>query len=98
MMHGQEKSDSSIVAKKPANKAWEWAAELVERRGETEGNTGQQSTQRTLSRASVSQALERVRTLRLQTPEVGAGCGNAARPDLCGGSEVTRFPTAISFK
>jgi hypothetical protein len=27
--------------------------------------------------------------------EVGAGCGKAARPDLCGGTGVTRFPTAI---
>src|SRR4051794_8916883 len=27
--------------------------------------------------------------------EVGAGCGKAARPVLCGGTGVTRFPTAI---
>src|ERR1700751_4484671 len=30
------------------------------------------------------------------TPEVGAGCGKAARPDLCGGREGTRVPTATS--
>ena len=29
-----------------------------------------------------------------QTPEVGAVCGNSARTDLCGGTGVTRFPTA----
>src|SRR5271166_5045126 len=29
-----------------------------------------------------------------QTPEVGAECGNPARSDLCGGTGVTRFPTA----
>jgi hypothetical protein len=29
-----------------------------------------------------------------QTPEVGAVCGKVARPDLCGGREVTRVPTA----
>ena len=34
--------------------------------------------------------------LRRQTPEVGAGCLNWARPDLCGGRGVTRVPTAIS--
>jgi hypothetical protein len=28
------------------------------------------------------------------TPEVGAVCGKVARPDLCGGREVTRVPTA----
>src|SRR3954467_15716276 len=30
-----------------------------------------------------------------QTPKVGAECGNPARSDLCGGTGVTRFPTAI---
>ena len=35
------------------------------------------------------------RTLRRQTPKVGAGCGNTARPDLCGGRAVMRVPTAI---
>ncbi len=30
--------------------------------------------------------------------EVGAGCGKAARPVLCGGTAVTRFPTAIGFE
>ena len=30
-----------------------------------------------------------------QTPEVGAGCPNRARPDLCGGCPVTGIPTAI---
>ena len=35
------------------------------------------------------------RAFRRQTPEVGAGCLNWARPDLCGGRGVTRVPTAI---
>ena len=34
-------------------------------------------------------------TLRRQTPEVGARCGNTARRDLCGGHAVTCVPTAI---
>src|SRR5271169_578406 len=71
MMHGHEKSDPAIVARKPANKAdgpaaersaaEPNAAEPVERRAGTKGNAGQQSTCRTQSRDSVSQALERIR-------------------------------------
>ena len=71
MMHGRGKSDSVVVAVKPANKvarpaaeqsaAEPAAAEPVEPRAETEGNAGQQSTRRTRSRASVSQALGRIR-------------------------------------
>src|SRR2546425_6613148 len=61
MMHGHEKSDSVIVAAKLANKAEQPAAEPVEPRAETKGNAGQQSTHRTQSWVSVSQALERIR-------------------------------------
>jgi RNA-directed DNA polymerase len=61
MMHGHEKSDPAIVAKKPANNAGQPGAERVERRAGTEGNAGQQSTRRAQDRESVSQALERVR-------------------------------------
>ena len=71
MMHGAEKSGLVIVAGKPANKAEQPApegsaamlnaAEPVERRAGTKGNADQQSTCRTQSRVSVSQALERIR-------------------------------------
>ena len=71
MMHGPEKSELAIVAVKPANKVEQpapersaaklKAAEPVERRAGTKGNAGQQSTYRTQSRTSVSQALERIR-------------------------------------
>jgi len=61
MMHEHEKSDDAIVALKPANKAELSAAESGEPRAETEGNAGQQSTCRSQSRISVSQALERIR-------------------------------------
>src|ERR1700732_2555709 len=61
MMHGHEKSDSVIVAAKPANKAERSAAELVEPRAETKGNAGGQSTLRTQSRVCGSQALPRMR-------------------------------------
>src|SRR5246127_1028727 len=70
MMNGPEKSDLAILAMKPANKAEPSAersagepsaAEPVKRRAGTKGNAGQQSTRRTQSRESVSQALERIR-------------------------------------
>ena len=68
MKNEREKSDPSIVAKRPANKPetaeadlWGGWAEPVEPREGTEGNTGEQHTCRTPSRASVTQGLERVR-------------------------------------
>jgi RNA-directed DNA polymerase len=63
MMHGHEKSDSAIVAVKPANKVERSAAGLVEPRAETKGNVGQQSTRRSQSRISVSKALARIRQI-----------------------------------
>ena len=62
MMHGRGKSDSAIVAVKPANKAERSAAESVEPRAGTEGNADQQSTRRAQDRVSVTQALERIPT------------------------------------
>jgi len=59
--HGHEKSHSAIVAAKPPNKAGKPAAEAVEPRAGTKGNTGQQSTRRTQIRENVSQALVSVR-------------------------------------
>ena len=60
MMHGHEKSDPAIVARKPVNKAARSAtepsvkepaaAESVERRAGTKGNADQRSTYRTQSR------------------------------------------------
>ena len=61
MMHGREKSDSAIVAGKPTNKAVATAAEPVEPRAGTKGNAHQQSTDRAQNRATVTQALERIR-------------------------------------
>jgi len=60
-MYGPEESDSVIVAVKPTNKAEQSVAEPVEPRTETKGNADQQSTRRAQDRASVSQALERLR-------------------------------------
>lgn len=77
MMRGHEKSDLAIVAMKPANKAARSAtepsvkglaaAESVERRAGTKGNANWQSTYRTQSRVSVSQAPERIRQMGSRT-------------------------------
>jgi RNA-directed DNA polymerase len=56
MMHEPEKSDSTVVATKLANKAGQPVAELVERRAGTGRNANQQSTCRAQNRESVSQA------------------------------------------
>ena len=61
MMHGHEKSHSAIVATKLPNKTGQPAAEAVEPRAGTKGNTDRQSTRRTQIRESVTQALDRVR-------------------------------------
>jgi RNA-directed DNA polymerase len=60
-MHGGEKSDLAIVAVKPANNSGQPDAEWVEPRARAEGNAGQHSTRRAQDRASVSQALDRIR-------------------------------------
>src|ERR1700722_18122826 len=61
MMNERGKSDPAVVAMKPANEAERSAAELVEPRAGAEGNAVEQSTRRTQCRASVSQALDRIR-------------------------------------
>jgi RNA-directed DNA polymerase len=61
MMHGPQKSDSAIVAGKPANKVASAAAEWVEPRAGTKGNASQPGTCRTQRRVSVTPGLERVR-------------------------------------
>ena len=60
-MHGHEKSDSTVVARKSTNKTGRPAAESVERRVGTEGNASQHNTRRAQNRESVTQGLERVR-------------------------------------
>lgn len=65
MMHGPQKSDSPIVAVKPANKPGHpragLGAEPGEPRGGAKGSTSQPRTRRTQGRESVFQRLERVR-------------------------------------
>ena len=69
-MHGMEKSDSAIVAVKPANKGTPVPAEPMEPRAEPKGNLGSQSTHRTQDRESVSQAADRIRQFVQREPGV----------------------------
>ncbi len=62
MTNEDGKSDESVVPTKPPNNAPRGAAEVVEGRGSTKGNVGQQNTSRTQSRTKdVPSALDRVR-------------------------------------
>jgi RNA-directed DNA polymerase len=61
VMNGREKSDPVIVASSPSNKPGRPGAEAEEPRTGTEGNAAQHDTHRTLNRARVTQALDRVR-------------------------------------
>jgi RNA-directed DNA polymerase len=99
-MYASRKSDGCVVPEKPPNNAGlPPAAEVVEGRRPTEGNTESTAASRTLSRLDASIARLRVReaaSLQRQTPEVRAVCGNAARTDLCGGPAVMPVPTATA--
>jgi hypothetical protein len=75
----------------------------MEPRAGAKGNAASQNTLRTQCRAGVSRALGHIRRaahlrLRRHTPEVGAGCGKAARPVLCGGRIAICVPTAIRIQ
>jgi RNA-directed DNA polymerase len=61
MVNGREKSDPAVVAGKSANKDARASAEPMEPRAGAKGNTIERGAHRTLSRASVSTGLERVR-------------------------------------
>src|ERR1039458_528876 len=60
-MNDPQKSDGCIVAMKSANKPDGSGAESMERRRPAKGNADESRMHRTLSRASVSQGLDRVR-------------------------------------
>src|SRR5215208_1619138 len=58
---------------------------------EPDGEAGQRLPPETEDPSSLA-----TRAVLRQAPEVGAGCLNRARPDLCGGRGETRVPTAIA--
>ena len=68
MMNGLKKSDSGIVARKPANKGPSGPAEPVERRPGPKGNPQGRHTRRAQDRGSVSRAAERIRQAAKRNP------------------------------
>jgi group II intron reverse transcriptase/maturase len=71
MTHGDGKSDGPVVPTKRPNNVATAAAEGVEERGPSKGNTGQQNTPRTQSRNHrVPSALERVREVARRDKKV----------------------------
>ena len=84
MMHGYEKSDHAIVAAKPTNNAEQSVAEPVEPRAGTKGNADWQSMHRTLSRAGMSQALERIREDAVTHPR-WEPCAGKPHARICAG-------------
>ena len=95
MMYGHEKSDSVIVAVKPANKAANpaveqsaarpAAAESVEPRAETKGNADRQSTHWTQRQGRVSQALGRIRQTFAVTYLRWEPCAGKPHARICAG-------------
>jgi RNA-directed DNA polymerase len=83
MTHAREKSDPAVVAGKPANNVEASTAEPVEPRAGTKGNAAQHHTNRTQSRAPVTQALERIRqAARLRKKEKFTALLHHISPDL----------------
>jgi RNA-directed DNA polymerase len=83
MTHAREKSDPAIVAGKPANNVEASTAEPVEPRAGTKGNAAQHHTDRTPSRVTVTQALDRVRqAARLRKKERFTALLHHISPDL----------------
>src|SRR5689334_2845015 len=100
MMHGHEKSGLAIVAAKLANNAERSAAEPVERRAGTKGNAGQQSTSRTQSRTSVSQAWDCIRQITAVTHPRWEPYAGKPHVRFCAGAHSNgrpyRYPARVS--
>ena len=69
-MNGRGKSDNSIVPAKLPNRAGQPVTEVVEGRGLTKENAGQQNTRRTQGRESVPSALEHIREAAIKRFDV----------------------------
>ncbi len=89
MMHEPEKSDSAVVATKPANKAGRPAAEQVERRAGTEGNVASKARAGHKTGGSVTRTLDRVRQA------VTTRCWS---PNTLGRSRLREFCTSGSVR
>jgi hypothetical protein len=102
MMYEPEKSDSAVVATKPANKEPGRATgggaggakggDREER--ETAKHVPGTEPEKRVTGAGPRAASRNDTRLPAKILPVGAGCLNWARPDLCGGRSVMTVPTA----
>src|SRR6478609_3905013 len=93
-MNGPEKSDSVVVAMKPANKVGQPAAERAELRTGPEGNTERTHTRRTQRRGSVSQRTDRVRPAAEPLPRIAVNTrGRRCMPESGTYGSVPRAPS-----
>ncbi len=83
MMHGQGKSDSSIVPVKSSNKAAFAAAETMEGRGGAKGNAVRGSTCQTQSWESDYSPPPPHRTQRAELPHWAPTLGHDPKPHAC---------------
>src|SRR5271169_2600388 len=98
-----EESDGCIVPAKPRTKLVEASGgdgggkAADRRKGERRRMPRAQYRNRHVTEAA-SLRIGGVHTRDRVRPSIGARCGKAARRDLCGGTGVTRFPTASCGK
>ncbi len=90
MMYGREKSDSAIVAKKPANKVGTPAAERAEPRAGAEGNAGQQRTRRAQNPTRTGPALA---SSIARSRSRAASCGSWQSPSAILTAQVWYAPS-----
>ena len=95
LMHGPGKSDPPIVPGKRPNKPGRPGAEAVEGRGGAKGTAGRQSTGRTQSRETVSQALACVREAakRNRNERFSAPTTLVVIPEECQSIPITGYRT-----
>ena len=96
MMHGWEKSDPTVGARKLAKLPARAGGEVVERRVGAKGKAEQVArTGHRAGHACISNLLRLRHAYTLpSSPKVGARCLNWARRVLCGGRTATCVPTA----
>ena len=94
LLRGADELSGTSGVPAPRDRPLATNASAAQPEGRLHVGADDEAGRRLASRAAHPSSLARA-ALRRQTPEVGAGCSNWARPDLCGGCSVMSIPTAI---